>query len=115
MLNLSVTALADAVLGYVKFLEGESAEMDVFPYHNGREHGYAILSHIVDGQSRLAVFSRDRASGRIVLYLGETFQFDANYSPLEDVYNSAEYFLADDAFGVAKAALAWLSGEPGSE
>lgn len=118
MLNRESTSLADAVLAYVTYLADDDDEdrvdIDVFPYQNGREHGYALswlgIGDPATGRyvTRQAVFSVARSSDNIVLYTGNSGDFDINSIPREEAYARKRFFGWDAAAVVARAALAYL-------
>lgn len=86
-------AVAKAVLRLVGKISG--AELQ--PYKNGRENGVALLL-----KDRQAVWSENRNSDDIVVYVGDKFKdFDNDNIPSEDTYQSRKYFAPDD---IARAA-----------
>lgn len=114
MLNTTSTSLARVVLSYVEWMSSENKdpEIDVYPYHNGREHGYALMSwHEGTSEWRLAVFAEFRRSDDIVVYTGTTAEFDSNGSPLDEPYERKELFRWNEASGAADAVLAYLRGK----
>lgn len=118
MVNRESTCLADAVLAYITYLADDDDEdrvdIDVFPYQNGREHGYSLswfgIGDDSTGQwvTRQAVFSVARNSDNIVLYTGRSEEFDINSIPQDRAYERRRFFDWDDAAGVARAALTYL-------
>lgn len=111
MLNRSSTALADAVLAYMEFLSDEDDEPPiVYPYHNGREHGWAVTLGV---GPRLVTFSEDSFSNRIVLYTGSPLDFDSDYSPGGRAYAQRRLFPTNGAYDAAGAALEFLTDTEG--
>lgn len=55
----------------------------VMAYHNGRENGFAVR-----GWDRMWVFSEDRRSDYMVLYVGKATEFGAGNVPSDKVYSA---------------------------
>lgn len=113
MVDTSTTALADAVLGYVKFLVPETCKLTLYPYHNGREQGYALAAWASPDtepypEPRVASFSEFRRSDNIAVYLGDVRDFTINMLPDARTYENALFFSWDEAAAAAQEIVNWL-------
>jgi hypothetical protein len=83
-----------------------SIEADV----NGREAGFRITS---PDYRKSVVFSENRNSDSIVLYVGRATEFSMQGNvPSEAVYKASHHFGEEDYLGAAKTAVAYLVGVP---
>jgi len=91
--------IADAVLSLIEYLwETDTFAIDVLPYQNGREHGWAILA-----TSNMVAFSEDRNSDNIVIYYGKMRDFDPQgYTPDDATYRNRAFYPLQDIYGAAQ-------------
>lgn len=85
-------AVGYAVLALVvnELDDSEVREINVEPYLNGRESGFAI--HFWSGKNKL-VFSRARNSDYVVVYEGRVNDFSMQGNSLTDeIYRNGRYF-----------------------
>lgn len=85
--DLVTQGLAQAmrVLDLVKLESG--SHLYVMTYQNGRENGFAVR-----GWNRMWVFSEDRRSDYMVLYVGDSHEFHQGNIPSEAVYAQKRLF-----------------------
>ena len=99
--------LADAVLAYVEFMMDYDEDYVLEPYQNGREHGYLLRSY---ESWRCVAFSENRNSDDIVLYYGDTHDFQmAGNVPSESAYSKAKYISYEKAIVAAERIIAFLT------
>lgn len=104
----SKTAKAYAILAIIidKFSAERFPEIDVEPYLNGRENGFAIKRW---HNTRQAVFSESRNSNEIVLFTGRTTDFSMQgNTPNEEGNWTRVYFEPDAYVKAADAVIAFL-------
>lgn len=97
--------LADAVLSSIEFLLDEDVELFLEPYANGRERGWALYNR--DGNK--VVFSENRNSDSIVVYVGKVGDFEmCGNVPSEKAYKKKEFFSCTDPMLAANRILKYL-------
>lgn len=91
MLNSS-NAKAYAVLSILFDLYGDNcSKLRVLGYENGREHGFNVYCH--PNMDRTVAFSESRNSDSIMVYSGESYQFNPQGNgPSEEMYRKVVSF-----------------------
>ena len=99
---------ADKVLAAVKKLV--TGTFWLYPYQNGREHGWALVANTSTGDGhRQVCFSEDRRSDNIVVYTGDLACFyPAGNVPNDSAYENAQYFPCGAYEDAARAIVAYF-------
>lgn len=110
MLNSS-NAKAYAVLSILFDLYGGNcSKLRVLGYENGREHGFNVFYH--PNMDRTVAFSETRNSDQIVVYSGESYQFNQQGNgPNEQMYRNAIYFEGESYLPAAQWIKAFFDNE----
>lgn len=106
---IRTTQKADAILSIVDHMTCDDARLFVFPYQNGREHGWAVHNSAND---RVVAFAELAGSDRIVVYTGKLGEFDpAGNVPDEDVWKGRHVIEHDEYHLAATVIVAHLLDE----
>lgn len=105
-------AKASAVLAILCDMYEESAwnKLNVEPYLNGRESGFAV--HDFYQASKKVAFSENRNSDNIVVYYGTSSDFSMQgNTPSEKSYRNAKFFSYDEYHKAAKWIYEFLNAK----
>ena len=110
MIDERAMKTANEILKAVDKLDKKNDRWFIEGYKNGRENGYAIVNGNVAWPFPKAVFSENRNSDEIVVYLGtaDYKDFSDGNIPSEIPYKNKKYFRYDDVNGAAKFIVSHL-------
>jgi hypothetical protein len=99
-------SVADKVLDTleIKLASKRGADLHVWLYENGREHGYAV-----ENGEKVVVFSEYRNSDQIVLYTGKAIVWSLSQSINDEMYNRKTFYNPDDIAGVVMDIVKFLT------
>ena len=88
--------LAEKTLTLLKKIGKDEFPSTVFTleaYQNGRETGYALINYSI--KTPMVVFSEDRHSDFLVVYVGYMVDFAWNHIPTDKIYENKKLFRFD--------------------